>query len=57
MALRNMALSKESTTSECALFRLPNETLLAILLASDPEDVFSMEKVLIHIGVTRFHHA
>lgn len=45
-----MSLTKENTPSECALIQLPNETIFAILLASDPEDVlFGLEKVLNHI--------
>lgn len=48
-----MFLTKENTTpSECALalLQLPDETIIAILLASDPEDVlFGLEKVLNHI--------
>lgn len=52
-----MSPTKESTHFECVLLQLPNETLLVILLASDPEDVLSLEKVLIHIGMTRSCHA
>lgn len=52
-----MSPTKESTPFECALLQLPNELLLAILLASDPEDVFSLEKVLSHITMMQSHQA
>lgn len=48
-----MSPTKESTPFECVLLQLPNE----LLLASDPEDVFSLEKVLSHITIMQSHQA